>query len=102
MNVSRIVIRGARGLRTAPLQANIGQARFESLSTTSQAAKTGGSSGLVGGYCVLGVSCLLIGEAIEVGDIHSSVRLRACHNRGIVGGAIVFAVSDSHYDWLRA
>jgi hypothetical protein len=32
-------------------------------------------------YCVLGVSRLLIGEAMEVGDIHSSVRLRACHNK---------------------
>jgi len=31
-------------------------------------------------YCVLSVSCLLIKEAMEVGDIHSSVRLRACHN----------------------
>jgi hypothetical protein len=67
MNVSRIVVRGARALRTAPLQANSRQAHFESLSTTSQAAKTGGPSGL----------------------------------GGIAGGALVFAVSDSHYDWLR-
>jgi hypothetical protein len=69
MNASRIVVRGARALRTAPSQANIRQARFESLSTTSQAAKTDGSSSLVG---------------------------------GIAGGALVFAVSYSHYDWLRA
>jgi hypothetical protein len=68
MNASRIVVRGARALSTTLLQANIRQARFESLSTTSQVAKTGGSSGLVG---------------------------------GIAGGALVFAVSDSHYDWLR-
>jgi hypothetical protein len=49
MIASRTVARGARALRTAPLRANIRHIRFESSSTTSQAAKTGGSSGLVGG-----------------------------------------------------
>lgn len=49
MITSRTVVRGSRALRTAPLRANIRHARFDSSSTRSQAAKTGSSSGLVGG-----------------------------------------------------
>jgi predicted lipid-binding transport protein (Tim44 family) len=49
MIVSRTVAMGARALRTAPLRANMRRARFWSSSAASQAAKTGGSSGLVGG-----------------------------------------------------
>jgi hypothetical protein len=49
MIASRTIVRGSRALRIAPLRANIRHARFESSSTNGQAAKTGASSGLVGG-----------------------------------------------------
>ena len=46
-------------------------------------------------YCVLGVSCLLIVRAMEAGNIHSSVRLRACHNMLVgIGGGVPVKTDD--------
>jgi len=49
MIASRTIATGGRAFRTAPLRANIRRAHFQFSSATSQAAKTGASSGLVGG-----------------------------------------------------
>jgi hypothetical protein len=49
-------------------------------------------------FCIASwVSCLLVGEVMEVGDIHTSVRLRACHNilsQDTVGSGFGFCVGN--------